>query len=288
MNDVARIPTRSERRAMDWSLVLASQGIQAVIENDPEAGWLLLVPVEEYERAKAAIAQYRRENVRWPWQQRVASAGTIFDWASALWVVLTWIFFQFETTLPGWRDAGVVDSGAVTRGEWWRLFTAELLHADALHLATNGVFGFLLLGLAMGRFGTGLGLFAAYLAGAAGNYFSLLAHPGAHQGLGASGVVMGALGLLAAQSVRGLRGNWRAWKIALGGLAAGVMLFVLLGTSPSTDVAAHLGGFVAGVAFGAVLALAPTFARRPAPNLIAGMVFAAMVIWPWLLALRAR
>ncbi len=34
-----RIPARSRGQAMDWSLVLASQGIEHVIEGPDETGW---------------------------------------------------------------------------------------------------------------------------------------------------------------------------------------------------------------------------------------------------------
>jgi hypothetical protein len=70
-----RIPARSRRQAMDWSLVLVSQGIETAIERN-DAGWELLVPVAEYEQAIAAIHQYRQENRHWPWQQRVFRAAS--------------------------------------------------------------------------------------------------------------------------------------------------------------------------------------------------------------------
>jgi len=282
----ARIPTRNRRRAMDWSLALASQGIEAVIENRPETGWSLVVAAAESERALAVIEQYRRENLGWLWRRTVMRGDVVFDWASVLWVLLTGAFFWLDASVSDLRPLGIMDGGAVARGEWWRFFTAEVLHADFGHLATNAVFGLLLLGFAMGRFGTGVGLLAAYLAGAAGNGVSLLIHGKSLHGLGASGVVMGALGLLAVQSVGLLRRNPHSWKFALAGLAGGVMLFVLLGLNPGTDVAAHFGGFLAGVILGAALAPARKLTGRPLVNLIAALLLAALVIVPWLLAFR--
>lgn len=284
--ELARIPTRTERLALDWSLVLASQGIAAVIENHPEAGWGLHVPLTELPRATDAIKLYQRENRRWPWQRTLLKQEVIFDWAATIWLMLTCVAFQLQSSLNGFTEAGILNSAAVARGEWWRCFTAEFLHGDLLHLATNSVFGMILLGLAMGRFGTGLGLLAAYLAGTAGNIFSWLVYREVHQSLGASGVVMGSLGLLAAQSVGALRHDRRGWKIALGGLAAGAMLFVLLGLNPGTDIAAHFGGFVAGTLFGGVLVLFGQSSRQPLANLIAGLLFAFLAAWPWMLALR--
>lgn len=273
---------------MDWSLALASQGIEAVIQNDPEWGWQLGVAPTEHERALAIIEQYRRENLRWLWRQPVGKSHAVFDWASLLWILLAAGFFRFNVTLRDFRPVGMMDTHAVAQGEWWRVFTATVLHADLLHFATNAVFGLILLGLAMGRYGTGMGLLAAYLAGAAGNLVSWLVHDGMHRGLGASGVVMGALGLLAPQSISGVRRNPRMFRSVIAGLAAGTMLFVLLGLSPGTDVAAHFGGFFAGVLLGSCLALGPRRINEGWVHVLAGMVFVALVIMPWLMALQSR
>lgn len=281
----ARIPARTRRQAMDWGLVLASQSIEAVIEEQPETGWALVVSREDYERATAVIDQYRRENLRWPWRQPVSKSGLLFDWGSAAWVLLTIIFFWLSRTRTDLLNNGIMNGAAVAQGEWWRLFTATLLHGDLLHLATNAVFGLMLLGLAMGRFGTGLGLLAAFLAGVGGNVASWLVHGATLRGLGASGVVMGALGLLAAQSFGGWQRNPRTLRLAIVGLAGGMMLFVLLGLNPGTDVIAHLGGFLSGIFLGAILSLLPEISRRKPANLLAGGALAGLVIWTWLLAL---
>ena len=287
-SELARIPARNERLALDWSLVLASQGISAVIDHHSEAGWGLLIPTSELSRASDTIKLYQRENRRWPWQRPLLKQEVIFDWAATLWLVLTCIAFQLQSTFKQFHEAGVLDSAAVARGEWWRCFTAELLHGDLLHLATNSVFGMLLLGLAMGRFGTGLGLLAAYLSGTAGNVFSWLVYRENHLSLGASGVVMGALGLLAAQSFGAFRADQHGWKSPLAGLAAGIMLFVLLGLNPEADIAAHFGGFVAGTLMGVMLVFLRRLSRQPLANLIAGLLFAFLVICPWMIALKTH
>src|SRR6266576_6427381 len=281
----ARIPARSHQQAMDWSLVLASQGIEPVIEQTEEAGWALVVAAHDYEASLAAIRQYRLENRRWLWRRPAFKSGFVFDWGSAAWIVLTVVFYWLSDTRANLPAAGIMDGAALAQGEWWRLFTATLLHADLGHLAANAVFGLVLIGLAMGQFGTGVGLLAAYLAGAGGNVASWLVYGEAHHGLGASGVVMGALGLLAAQSLPLLKGNPNAVKLAIGGLVGGVMLFVLLGLNPGTDVVAHFGGFVAGLVLGSLLALAPRLASKPLVNLGAGFLFTALVVLTWLLAL---
>ena len=218
----------------------------------------------------------------------VSTFNVILQTWLGLWVLLTAVFFAFNSSARDLRLVGVMDSVAVAHGEWWRIFTAEVLHADLMHFATNAVFGLLLIGLAMGRYGTGVGSLAAYLAGAGGNVFSWVLHGEAHRALGASGVVMGALGLLVPQSVTSLRRSPRALRLAFGGLAGGLLLFVLLGLSPGSDVAAHFGGFASGVFIGFCLGFVPRVEQRSWVNWLAGIVLACLVIWPWLLALRTR
>jgi membrane associated rhomboid family serine protease len=282
----ARIPARSHRQAMDWSLVLVSQGIEALIENPAEgAGWGLVVGAQDYARALEAIRQYRLENREWPWRQEVFRPGFLFDWGSSGWAALVAIFFWLSTRAD-LRTPGSMDSVAVAHGQWWRLFTAIWLHADLGHLISNLTFGFVLIGLAMGRYGTGAGLLLAYLAGAAGNCGTWLVATARHQSLGASGMVMGALGLLAMPSFALWRQTARAPKVILGGIVGGGLLFVLLGLTPGTDVMAHFGGFVCGLLLGGPLTLVPELAQRPKINLLSGLLFTLLVIVPWWLALK--
>jgi len=286
--NIARIPARTRRQAMDWSLALASQGVEPVIEQAEDGRWTLVVAATDYEAAVSTIRQYRLENLRWPWRKPIFKTHTVFDWASLGWLLLIVGVFWLTETRVALKDAGIMDTNAVARGEWWRLFTAMGLHADFGHLVTNGAFGVLLLGLAMGRYGTGVGLLAAYLAGVGGNLASWLFYGEGHRSLGASGLVMGALGLVAVQSLALLKRAPHAWRFAVGGVAAGIMLFVLLGLSPGTDVAAHFGGFTAGLALGAMLVAAAESARNEILNFTSALLFATLVIWTWLLALGVK
>jgi len=155
---------------MDWSLVLVSQGIDTAIDFTEESGWILTVPDHELIRARDTLRQYRSENRQWPWRQTVSREGVLFDWGSLAWVILISFFYWMQTHRgPGFEVAGLMDAAAVSRGEWWRFFTAVFLHADIGHLALNASIGVVLLGLTMGNLGTGVGLLAAYLAGAGGN-----------------------------------------------------------------------------------------------------------------------
>ena len=272
---------------MDWSLVLVSQGIETTIDQSEDgSGWGLLVANQDYGNAIRTIRQYHLENRGWPWQQQVFRPGFLFDWGALAWALLACLFFWLSTHTD-LQSAGVMDGTAVAHGQWWRLFTAMWLHADLAHLATNATLGLLLLGLTMGRYGTGAGLLAAYLAGAGGNLIAGLLSLQTHRSLGASGMVMGSLGLLAVQSFSLWRQTPHAAKFILSGICGGVMLFVLVALTPGTDIMAHLGGFASGCMLGALLNVVPEIAQKPKANLLSGLVFALLVIVPWWLALRS-
>lgn len=254
----AIIPVRSYAQAMDWSLVLISQGIESVIERDPDSGaWLLKLEPEQLVRGRATIRQYLRENRHRRWHQELPCTGLLFDGRSVFWfMALILIHSMVEAGLEGLRRAGRVDSVALARGEWWRCVTAVMLHADIPHLVANTSSGMVLLGFAMGAYGAGAALLGTLLAGAFGNVFAYGFHAHAYHGLGASGQVMGALGMLAVYSLfhrRQAPAGTLVWRAVLGAL----MLFVILGLNPGTDVLAHLGGFLGGILTGIALALWP-------------------------------
>jgi len=257
----ATIPVGTERQAMDWSLVLVSQGIEATIERDIEANvWQLVVNAPDYSRAVQAIRQYKAENPNRVWRQELPWTGLIFDWRSVLPMVFLVFLFVLEATRHAdFTRAGMMDNKAVHQGQWWRLFTAVTLHGDVAHLTANATTGLLLLGLAMGACGPGVGLLASFLAGVGGNVAGFIFYSAAHRGLGASGMVMGALGLLAAQSFTLLRHGLTPRQLAARGVLSGCLLLVLLGFSPArnVDVLAHVGGFGTGLGLGAGLAFCP-------------------------------
>ncbi len=272
---------------MDWSLVLASDGIAALI-NKAESGWELIVDLPEYERAKAVLGQYQIENRGWRWRRELPGTDVVFHWGGLLWVLGMAAFYYWSTVrLPWLKSAGMVDSQAVRRGEWWRLFTAVTLHENLPHLISNAMTGLLLLGLAMARFGPCIAVLAAFLAGVAGNYASVIIDPAAHESLGASGMVTGALGLISVQSFA----PWRKYRPAAPFLsravAAGVLILVLIGFSPGTDMVAHVGGFLAGAVLGLGLGwVRPAALQRQGLNMAGGMVLGALVLGTWLLAGR--
>jgi rhomboid protease GluP len=286
---LAEIVAYSRRQAMDWSLVLASQGIEATIERSAERDhWLLLVAPHDLERARESIRLYRAENRGWSWRKELPGADLELHWGAILFcVVLALIHSLGAYQLPLIQDRGAMDSIRVAGGEWWRLFTAVFLHGDLAHLAANVTFGVIVLGLAMGRFGAGLALLGTFLAGVFGNFCGLKLYSHSYTGLGSSGMMMGALGMLAIHSIYLWKTNPKSARYILSGIGAGILMFVLFGVDPNSDILAHFGGFVAGLVFGAILALAPArIVRSRAADHIAFFFFVTISVIVWILALR--
>jgi membrane associated rhomboid family serine protease len=282
----AVIPARSKQQALDWSLVLVSQGIESTIERvEEEQGWRLVVEREDCQRALRALRQYKLENRAPLWRGTVVWKGIVFDGRNLAWLLLLGlIFLASEGRNPALIDAGVMDSHAVRSGQWWRLLTAITLHRDVSHLVSNLTTGFVLLGLAMGSFGSGVGLLAAYLAGVAGNLARFFLYTGNHASLGASGMIFGALGLLSGQMLGLLRSDVAPRQIAIRSMISGFLLLVLFGLNPDTDVFAHVGGFAAGVLFGGLLGFWPRLAGNAVANRVAGAICFGLVALTWFLA----
>ena len=251
------LPVRSRRAALDWSLVLASQGILTTIHRDPESGqWFLELEPEQSRAARKALDLYLREVRDWKELPRLKEQMRLWHPGALLWGLYLVLVYVIDSAQGfGWREAGLMSSEAVQAGEWWRLVTAISLHADGEHLVSNLVSGCLLLGLAMARLGSGTALWCGWLTGIGGNLAGWALYSDTHRGVGASGLVLGCIGLLCVHSLSEYLHNHRFRRYFLSSLGGGVLLFILTGLHPDSDIVAHAGGFVSGCLLGAVLGI---------------------------------
>ena len=283
---IVALECRSQAQAMDWSLVLISQGVESIVTRRPDDGaWMLEVAAPDLERAAESLRAYERENVT-GWRRELKWTGLLFDSRAVWWFAALILFYAYAFTSPmDFRAAGAVDGAAIWRGEWWRFFTAVTLHADAAHLAANVTIGIVFLGLAMGCFGAGNAVLLSFVGGALGNVATWLLHEGPYRSLGASGMVMAALGLLTAHSLSFARHEKRAVWFGRS-LGAGCLLLVLLGFSPASDIIAHVAGFLAGILLGSIALRSRKFLLRRMINVAALSFTASLVLATWWLALR--
>jgi membrane associated rhomboid family serine protease len=273
---------------MDWSLVLASQDIPATIVQSDDAGWGLVVEPQDYERALSSIRQYRLENRHWSWRQPLPWSEATFHWGAAGWCLfLVFMHWLSLTDLGAFRTGGMFATEEVAKGQWWRAFTAILLHKDLGHLLANTTIGLVLFGLTMARYGAGLGLLTAYLAGAAGNLAGYMLSATNYTGLGASGMVMGALGLITVPAAVRWPAHPRAARQLMQALLAGIFLFLMWGVNPAGDVVAHTGGFVAGALIALVLAMvSPRALQHWLVQTVSWVLFLGLLLTTAGLALR--
>lgn len=191
-----------------------------------------------------------------------------------------------QRTVPEMVEAGAKALPLMHElGQWWRLLTANFLHASPRHLWFNVFFLFNLCGLAENfyrRIDVAVLLFASGLvAMAASTVLSALVSAGA------SGMLFGVWGAVAVFAYR-----YRAiipttyrrlftWNLAP---YAVVLLFAGL-TSPTIDNFAHFAGLLTGGALGMVLE-PRLLARRPARVLAKLGVMAIVSVLLWGLSLR--
>lgn len=170
---------------------------------------------------------------------------------------------------------GQFDLPLAVDGDWWRFVTANLLHANTIHLLLNGL-GLLAVGSLVERsIGTArtVCVIACSALGAMGASWLFQSD----HVVGVSGVVLGLVGALCWLELRfatALPAWWRVPRGALFGTLAATALISLL---PFVAAAAHAGGFLAGLL--AAMALTwPRLARRPSAAWVRGVACASLAV----------
>jgi membrane associated rhomboid family serine protease len=277
---------RTAAKADEWALVLTAAGIAHAIAGHDD-GWSVLVFVDDADRAHAALAAYDRENT-----DRIPPAEAApYPWMSGV-AVAALLLVVFSFTGPPaagsrWFERGAAVSARIITDEPWRAVTALTLHATTVHVLGNAAATAVLLPPLVQRLGLGVALCVLLLSGVTGNLLSALVHDPRHTAIGASTATFGAIGALAAlRLVRGPTADAprRRWVVP----AAAVLLLVMLGTAPESDVVAHALGLAAGGAFG--LAAGAAVYRPPRAAMQSALTGAAVlaVAGAWTLAMRAR
>lgn len=169
--------------------------------------------------------------------------------------------------------AAVLEWGAnngprTMNGEWWRLFTSMFLHFGIIHLGFN-MWVLWNVGQIVERLVGNVGFVLLYVtSGLFGSVASLAWNP-ATISAGASGAVFGVVGALIGFIL--LRRDTVPHSVInsiRGSIGAFVMYNLILGFAiPNIDMAAHIGGFVAGCVCGLICS------QPLSPNMTAGRVW---------------
>jgi rhomboid protease GluP len=152
---------------------------------------------------------------------------------------------------------GALDRSLVAEaGEWWRVFSAPMLHANALHILLNGValfFAGAILENVIGRVWFA-GVYA--VSGVCGALMSLAMNPAGLVSVGASGAIMGLFAAAFSVSFRYPNASPMRSYLQSGSLRVLIPSMIPLAGGifgGQIDIAAHAGGAIGGAAMGAAL-----------------------------------
>lgn len=242
----AFIPWYQARKQQNSLAKWTSAGVAASIPALKMDTWL--------ERQKAPVTKVLLGFILCVTAAQLASQVQASGWASLLAIFHTW---------GGIPQAGLVKA-AYLQGEWWRLFTAPLMHGNAVHLFMNAS-ALLYLGKRLEVFARWPHLvlvffLSACIGGEASARFVTA------PSVGASGGLMGWLGFLLVfetlhKELVPLSSRKR--------LAAGVLITALIGLVGYRfiDNAAHLGGLLAGMFYALIVFPKSSSGKRPRSTL---------------------
>lgn len=228
-------------------------------EQTPHGMVYLDVPVSDVERASEILSAISLEE-----RERRAQEKPPERWvplllqpafAVALCMTLALLFFYLFTGGSEQQSELFQRGAMVTKrffaGDWWRIVTAATLHADGEHVLGNAMF-LLVLGWASAeRLGSGVTLFAFVFTAVMGFVASLWWGKAALT-VGASGGLFGLLGVSGGHAVRLIGQVQFPWRERIRNFGAAFALLAYTAFSPESNIAAHVGGFVAGLLMGLV------------------------------------
>ena len=171
------------------------------------------------------------------------------------WVALGSVALLFLASLAYWSDVFGIASllpasreSVYFRGEYWRLGTSILVHADFQHFLSNGVVFGVLSFLIYGYYGVAVYPGLTLLFGAMATGLALRTYPAQTWLVGASGVVYLMAGFwLALYLVLERRVSFA--KRLVRAIGFGVIVLVPTAFEPAVSYRTHLIGFLVGIAF---------------------------------------
>ncbi len=233
------------RQVRDDSLVLLSQGIEHRLVRSEEGPFQIFIVPEMESAAKTQLELYHKEN---PPKEENPPIPLSFS-LQPLWVLLAPVVF----TLIDFSDRinlhseGVSDATKVLKGEWWRSLTAQTLHGDARHLASNLLCGYIVMNMITFRIPLlRLAPFIAVAAAVANLCVSATVQTD-FRSLGFSTFVFAAIGCLSVIEFRLMPKESHGMLRRFAPLCGAASLAVFLGLGENADILGHAYGFVAGL-----------------------------------------
>ncbi|WP_052326989.1 rhomboid family intramembrane serine protease [Desulfocapsa sulfexigens] len=248
--------TDDRHEALSCSLALSAVGISHQYTETPKS-LILSVDAKDAAKADMQLKAYLNENKNWPSRPVATTDDFIPLFQPPTLLLIGSLMLLYTVTGPWsgsslWFTYGSGDAKAIIENhQYFRLLTALTLHADAVHLLGNCLFGGFLFHFFCKLTGNGLGLFSMLLTATIANYINVALHGSNHLFVGFSTAVFAIIGMLAMIS-RSHRITKRYLQILP--FMAGAALLAMIGSSGErTDLGAHFFGLCCGLAFGWLL-----------------------------------
>lgn len=233
------------RQVRDDSLVLLSQGIEHRLVRSEEGPFQIFIVPEMEPTARTQLELYHKEN---PPKEGNPPIPLSFS-LQPLWVLLAPILvtlLQFTDKI-NLHSEGVSDAAKVLKGEWWRSLTAQTLHGDARHLASNLLCGYIVMNMITFRIPLlRLAPFIAVATAIANLCVSATVQTD-FRSLGFSTFVFAAIGSLSVIEFRLMPKESHGMLRRFAPLCGAASLAVFLGLGENADILGHAYGFVAGL-----------------------------------------
>ena len=232
--ETIRVAEGTFRQIRDDSLVLLSQGIPHRLLRSEDGPFQIFILPESEDRARLQLALYHKENP--PREENPPLPLTLS--LQPLWVLLVPVvctLADFGNFIDRLHVLGLSDADKVLHGQWWRTITALTLHADARHIASNLVSGYIVLNLMSYR--TPLARMAPFLAiaSAVANFFVAFTVQTDYRALGFSTFVFAAIGALAVIEFRLMPKETHGMLRRFAPLCGAASLAVFLGIGENAD-----------------------------------------------------
>ena len=152
---------------------------------------------------------------------------------------------MLQPSLETLSAMGALSRELVLKGDWYRLFTATLLHGDLAHILGNGV-ALVMAGYLLERLVGRAWYFALFvISGLGGSLMSLVLNPAGTTSVGASGAIMGLFAACFMSSFRLPKGPTR-FNLQIQSVRVIIPSLLPLATAGHIDYGAHLGGALSG------------------------------------------
>ena len=242
-----------------------SSNIEGVIQGPPILGDTTTANLSNSQSDKPkfpglliAAGEKTDDQIRWCYYPIFTVLVTLVDIALMIWpLVIGGFTSPTSNAMLGPPAQTLLDVGAkwtpyiVNNGQWWRLVSASYLHAGLVHLLTNMIMQVSLGWILERKYGT-VKLAVIYVFSGIGGILTSAIFIPEMLTVGASGALMGVIGMWVVDVCTNLKMIYRPW-LSLLFIVVSLLITFGLGLLPFVDNFAHLGGFIFGLELSIVL-----------------------------------